>query len=431
MLLVVWAAHVECIAEGATPIASQPSNKKVYVILFGGQSNALGWGYHQYLLDEGLPLAIPQDDVEMYVGCGMPSVLNQLLPLQSGSGKDIIRAGVQQYPALTNAPINRFGPELSMARTVRDGIDVPDSEVVVIKYAAGGTTLYNDWKGDGTSNSSSDGLSYQTFQSTVNAGLAEIQAAYPYHEVEVLGMGWVQGESDALNAVTYGVPSYATNYEVNLTNFIADVRDTFGSNMVFVLSRLSTNQSDNVYWPTIRAAQAAVAAADPRVFATETDGVAYPTAVGFAEGQLHFLSSALLQIGEDLGNALISTVALDADGDHLPDEWENGFTPPGAAGLGNDPEDDYDGDGISDRGEFRLGTSPVDPEDGLLLSITHAEAIQWLAKRGINYTVQYSTNLPFWHPVETVLAESNGTFEVLWSETATNRYGYFRVRVGE
>ncbi len=425
--LLVCFAQAADIAAGDT----QPSNKKVYVVLFGGQSNALGWGYEQYLLDENHSLATPQDDVQMYTGCGMPSVLNQLLPLQSGAGKDVLTDPVRQYPALTNAPISRFGPELSLARTVRDDIETPDSEVVIIKYAKGGSTLYHDWKADGTSDSSADGSRYQTFQSTVHAGLAEIQAAYPYHEVEVLGMGWVQGESDALNAVTYGNPSFANNYETNLTTFIADVRATFGSNMVFVLSRLSTNQSDNVYWPTIRAAQAAVAAADPRVVATEADGAVYPTAIGFAEGRIHFLSSSYLQIGEDLGHALVTTTALDADDDHLPDEWENRFTPPGAAGLGNAPEDDYDGDGISDRGEFRLGTSPVDPEDGLSLSFPSVKTVQWPARRGINYTVQHSTNLLHWVPVETLVAESNRTLEVDCSAAATNRHGFFRVRVEE
>jgi hypothetical protein len=347
----------------APPPAAQSSNKKVYVILFGGQSNAAGWGYRQYLLDEGNRLANPQDDVEMYTGSGTAAVLNRLLPLQPGAGNDWLKAGVKQYPKITTAPISRFGPELSLVRTVRDAIQIPDSKVVIIKYAVGGSTLYDNWKGDGTADSSSDGSLYKTFQSTVNAGIAAIQAKYPDHEVEVIGMGWVQGESDALN--DNGV--HASAYETNLTTFIADVRATFGSNMVFALSRVSTNQSDNAYWAVIRAAQAAVAAADPRVIATESDGPKYPVATSFAEGRIHFLSSALLQIGEDLGNALVTTVALDTDGDQLPDEWENSFTPPGAAGLGNAPEDDYDGDGVSDREEFRRGTSPVDPANKLSL----------------------------------------------------------------
>lgn len=328
------------------PPVGQPSNKKVYVILLGGQSNAAGWGYRQYLLDEGHPLAYPQSDVEMYTGRGMDSVLNQLLPLQSGAGNDFIRPGVKQYPALTTEPINRFGPELSMARTIRDSIDILDSKVVVIKYAVGGSTLYGHWKGDGTADTASDGSIYKTFQSTVNAGITAIQTKYPDHEVEIIGMGWVQGESDALNAGG----ANAAAYQANLTTFIADVRATFGANMVFVLSRLSTNQSDNAYWPTIRAAQAAVAAADPRVVATETEGINYPSAAGFAEGQLHFLSSALIQIGEDLGNALVATAALD-----------------------------------------KIGTSPTDPEDTLSLSISVSGeniALQWPAKRGVSYDVE-------------------------------------------
>lgn len=143
---------------------AKPSNKKVYVVLFGGQSNAAGWGYRQYLLDEGHPLANPQDDAEMYTGSGMDSVVNQLLPLQPGAGNDWIKPGVKQYPELTTKPVSRFGPELTLARAVRDGIDIPDSKVVVIKYAVGGSTLYGHWKGDGTADSSSDGRIYKAFQ---------------------------------------------------------------------------------------------------------------------------------------------------------------------------------------------------------------------------------------------------------------------------
>lgn len=366
------------------PPVGQPSNKKVYVILLGGQSNAAGWGYRQYLLDEGHPLAYPQSDVEMYTGSGMDSVLNQLLPLQSGAGNDFIRPGVKQYPALTTEPINRFGPELSMARTIRDSIDILDSKVVVIKYAVGGSTLYGHWKGDGTADTASDGSIYKTFQSTVNAGITAIQTKYPDHEVEIIGMGWVQGESDALNAGG----ANAAAYQANLTTFIADVRATFGANMVFVLSRLSTNQSDNAYWPTIRAAQAAVAAADPRVVATETEGINYPSAAGFAEGQLHFLSSALIQIGEDLGNALVATAALDADGDQLPTL-------------------------------------------SLSLSVSGENiALQWPAKRGVSYDVEYTTDLTLpWKPFDAVLLESDDVAVLPLPDFSTGGAMFFRLVV--
>jgi hypothetical protein len=403
---------------------TQHSNKKVYVVLFGGQSNAAGWGYHQYLLDENHLLSVAQNDVEMYTGCGIPSLLNQIVPLQSGAGQTFFKNGTQQYPAITDTPVNRFGPELSLARVVRDGIDIPDSQVVIIKYAIGGTALYNDWIGDGTADNSSDGSIYRAFQSTVNAGLAAIQAKYPYHEIEVIGMGWVQGEADASEGM-------AGEYEANLTTFIADVRATYNTNMIFALSRLSLNQADDVDWATIRAAQDAIASADPRVVATSTDGTNYPVAIGYAEGQVHYLSSALLQIGEDLGTAINAMAALDSDNDRLPDEWENGFIPPGAAGLGNMPDDDYDGDGLSDRDEFRAGTCPVDATDGLLLSITNAAAIHWSAKRGIDYDVQHSIDLLSWATIDTVLMESNGAVSVSILSVATNPFGFFRLGISE
>ena len=84
---------------------------------------------------------------------------------------------------------------------------------------------------------------------------------YPTHEVEVLGMGWTQGESDAIEG-------HGAEYEENLIRLIADVRATFGTNLTFVLSKLSTHQlegapaNERAQWPIVMAAQDAVAAAD-------------------------------------------------------------------------------------------------------------------------------------------------------------------------
>jgi len=72
-------------------IAGARAADTVYVILLGGQSNALGWGYHQYLLDIGSPLADPQTDVEFFSGVGgmyLPN--NTLTNLQSGSANSRI-----------------------------------------------------------------------------------------------------------------------------------------------------------------------------------------------------------------------------------------------------------------------------------------------------------------------------------------------------
>lgn len=400
-------------------------HRKMYVILFGGQSNALGWGYHQYLWDTGDPLAFPQDDVLMFTGKGLTPLMNVLTSLQSGVGNPSVKSGSpQQYPALTGTDaIDHFGPELSLGRTVRDLIRIPNSKVAIIKYAASGTSIYKDWLPDGTTNSATDGLQYRNFQTTVWAGLAALQAQYPDYAIEILGMGWVQGESDTANG-------QSINYFSNLTNFVADIRATFGSNIVFALSKLSPNQNTNASYATVRAAQQQADDADPKLVATETIGTNYLTGVGFAEGAVHYLSSALLQIGRDLGNAIMTSNSLDADADGLPDAWENSY-PPEMAGLGISPDADFDGDGYTDMQEYELGTSPVDPTDHLDFSVTGALAGRWAAKKDVRYQMLASTNLVSWAEIgdPILLRDSNRVVEVDLSPylSPANRTGFFRL----
>jgi len=412
-------------------------HKKIYVVLFGGQSNAAGWGYRQYLLEStnypasptnnpaDFALAVPQSDVEMFSGVGLPEVIGVLTNLQSGTGMGSIRTnGTFQYPTQVTPPINRFASELSMARTVRDLIHIPNSKVVVIKYAASASSIYEDWRPDGTTNSTADGIQYRSFQTTVKSGLAAIQARYPDYEIEMLGMGWVQGESDALEG-------QATNYLANLTNFVADVRATFGTNIVFALSKLSPNQSGSANFATVREAQQTAADTGFKIAATETIGANYSTCTNFTEGGLHYLSPSLLQIGRDLGTAIVTASGLDSDDDGLPDAWENSYTPPGAAGLGNASGADYDGDGLTDLQEFQAGTNPTNSNDSLTLTKT-ASRVSWPAKKDVRYQMLASTNLMSWTDLglPVLLRDSNSVFEVDFSPYITNsRAGYFRLQV--
>ena len=291
------------------PAITPLPGKKVFLLLFAGQSNALGWGYHQYLADNKDPLQFPQDDVELFYKSNRSTVgilpENTLVPLQSGSSNfNVKQPG--EYPALTTEPISRFGPELSFAGTVRGQIKIPGSKVVVVKYAFGGSSVGNaeQWWPDGTACRSADGKFYRTFQETVWRCIAAIRHKYPYHELEIPGMGWVQGESDAIDG-------YQTEYEENLTRFIADVRATFGKDITFVLSKLSPNQLQGApdpvpeRWPVIIAAQEAVAAVDPNVAATDTIGPKYAVSAGLSEGHYHFKTEGLLQIGTDLAHAMM------------------------------------------------------------------------------------------------------------------------------
>lgn len=298
-------------------IAAQSSNS-LYILLLGGQSNAEGWGYQQYLEVTTNGLAVPRPDVDMFYfttpgGDVLPQ--NTIMALQSGTGRQEIREE-QVYPfASTNDLINRFGPELGFASRVRDQISDPNCKVAIIKSAYSGSSLYgtNDWLPDGTAARVNDARLYCLFQETVWKGLAALQTKYPYHQPEILGMGWVQGESDALE-------TNGAYYAQNLELFIEDLRATFGStNLPFVLSTLSSNQIEGTksivkqeQWPLVITAQYEVAGSDEFVGAISTEGYETYDATN-GEFILHFTSSSLLQIGEDLADKLLEISGLNAD----------------------------------------------------------------------------------------------------------------------
>lgn len=98
------------------------------------------------------------------------------------------------------------------------------------------------------------------------------------------------------------------------------------------------------------------------------------------------------------------TLGVDSDGDGLPDAWEQALLAIYGGTLASiRPEDDADGDGISNLNEYLAGTYAFDPEDGFRLTVTSMSADAWdmefLALRGRTYGLQTSTNLMQWTAV--------------------------------
>lgn len=150
-------------------------------------------------------------------------------------------------------PVQEYGPELMVAQTVHAAR--PDETFGIVKYAPGGTNLAESW------NPTNPVGSYAAMKAWVQCALASRPGA------TVAGFFWFQGESDANT-------KYSPHYYANLTNLIAQVRADFGEpNLPIVIAMTHPGDPARNYGAvysgstdgieTVRAAQAAVAAADP------------------------------------------------------------------------------------------------------------------------------------------------------------------------
>lgn len=115
------------------------------------------------------------------------------------------------------------------------------------------------------------------------------------------------------------------------------------------------------------------------------------TAGGQAAGDVNAYLNAYMVREEVL------TVNPDADGDSLPDSWEQLYFGSTNA-VGGAASEDWDGDGLDNFGEYRAGTDPTTSASTFALSQIAPTSgawcvIGWSSVTGHTYAIQLSTNL--------------------------------------
>lgn len=211
-------------------LASASARGAAYTVyLLAGQSNMDGRAATSALPTSPVNLQQPQADVRYYNG-------------YSGSDGYTNGAWTNLFPGPT-----QFGPEITFGRTMAD--NHPEQNIALIKHARGGTSLAVNWKPGPVGTGGSD---YLGFRATVTSALNALTSAG--HTYQIAGMLWLQGESDQ--------GTNATNYQTNLTNFIADMRGNYGSNLPFLIGGIGYQSAD---YTVVSAAQQAVADALPNV----------------------------------------------------------------------------------------------------------------------------------------------------------------------
>ncbi len=165
------------------------------------------------------------------------------------------------------------------------------------------------------------------------------------------------------------------------------------------------------------------------------DYAPWPTAADGSGSSLQRISRTI--IGNDPSNWLATlpttgkvnygqSPILDNDGDGIPNLWEisYGLDPFSSADALLDP----DADGQSSAHEYLAQTNPLLRSD--VLSITVAKGpprvIQFTAKSAVSYSVEYSTDLLFWHRLEDIPI---GIFErqINITDPATDPRRYYRL----
>ena len=178
--------------------------KKATVILLAGQSNAAGCSRDEYLKQN-----VSEEQYAEYEA-GYDNVYINYFASATNESHAFVKceAGQGEWGGF-------FGPELGLAEKLNELY--PDQTFFIIKYAWGGTNLYEQWLSP--SSDGETGPLYNSFVEYVNASLDYL--TLKNYDVKVEAMCWMQGESDSLEE------DVAIAYAENLSRFVSDIREEF------------------------------------------------------------------------------------------------------------------------------------------------------------------------------------------------------------
>jgi hypothetical protein len=137
----------------------------------------------------------------------------------------------------------------------------------------------------------------------------------------------------------------------------------------------------------------------PFIIRVAIDGVSYVP--------VQMVSTAWAIGSPALSTRLDLTLGIDSDNDGLPDSWENDLIDGDVTGrlrtiADINPNDDLDGDGLTNRDEYIAGTYPLENGDGLFLKIVEVSngfaRLRFLAISGRTYSITSSTILAAFNP---------------------------------
>jgi hypothetical protein len=230
---------------------SDGAGQKATVILLGGQSNASGCSSDQYLQQN-----VSEEKYSEYQNGYDNVYINYLSGMNMSQG--FVKCGTRQ-----GEMEGCFGPELGLAEKLHE--TYPDELFFIIKCAWGGTNLYEQWLSP--SSIGKTGELYKKFVAFVETSLEYLVSKN--YDIQIVGMCWMQGESDSFSTKT------ATKYSTNLSNFVKDIRKKFSQyaaadGIAFVDAYIAANPAYWVYYESVNQGKKEFAQSSPMNVVVDT-----------------------------------------------------------------------------------------------------------------------------------------------------------------
>ena len=227
--------------------------KKATVIFLAGQSNAAGCSRDEYLQKNVSP-----EQYEKYEN-GFDNVYINYFASATNESHAFVKCEARQ-----GEWGGYFGPELGLAEKLNELY--PDQTFFIIKYAWGGTNLYEQWRSP--SSGGKVGPLYNSFVQYAANSLHYL--TLQGYDISVEAMCWMQGESDSIEE------QHALDYEQNLSCLVADIRAEFApyasnNGIAFVDAYIA----DSFFWKhyiQLNQSKQAVADASPMNVVIDTIG---------------------------------------------------------------------------------------------------------------------------------------------------------------
>ncbi len=188
-----------------------------------------------------------------------------------------------------------FGPEVGFAHAIAE--QIPHEQIMLIKCAAGGTSLYAwspDWSPQLASITENEewGSLYAQLMGSVDTVIGD-------RSVEFAGVLWMQGERDAK------YPDAAQEYGRNLKHFVERLREDLDApHLPFILAQIDWLPAGFDSCELVRKAQADAPNHIPNTVVISTEGLRK------WEDHVHYSSQGQLELGRRFAEGYLSRVQV-------------------------------------------------------------------------------------------------------------------------